>query len=138
MEESRIRRALGNQNILRIEHIGSTAVPHLKAKPTIDILLEVPDAFDKDRMVNKLKKLHYHFIPKPENPPPHMMFAKGYTLKGFKGPKLGLQGIRDYMDIPKRPLLNNMIKPKTGYTATVGKDLFYGAAVGGTDCIKRR
>jgi 2,3-diketo-5-methylthiopentyl-1-phosphate enolase len=57
-------------------------------------------------------------------------------LKAFKGPKHGLQGIRDIMDIPKRPLLNNMIKPKTGYTPEVGAELFYGAAVGGTDCIK--
>lgn len=64
-----------------------------------------------------------------------LWFPKSW-LKGFKGPKHGLNGIRKIMKIPKRPLLNNMIKPKTGYTPEVGKELFYGAAVGGTDCIK--
>jgi len=84
-EKNKIRRALGKQNIIRIEHIGSTAIPRLRAKPTIDILLEVPGLMDRDGAVKKLKKLGYHYIPKPENPPPHMMFAKGYTIHGFKG-----------------------------------------------------
>jgi GrpB-like predicted nucleotidyltransferase (UPF0157 family) len=38
-EESNIRNVLGKQNIIRIEHIGSTSIPNLRAKPTIDILL---------------------------------------------------------------------------------------------------
>jgi len=84
-EESRIRNALGATNIVRIEHIGSTAVPNLKAKPTIDILLEVPGDSDDDLIIDSLTKLDYHFIAKPENPAPHMMFVKGYTRKGFQG-----------------------------------------------------
>lgn len=36
--------------ILRIEHIGSTAIPGMPAKPIIDILLEVP-SFDEARRV---------------------------------------------------------------------------------------
>jgi len=32
-EESRIRNALGETNVIRIEHIRSTAVPNLKARP---------------------------------------------------------------------------------------------------------
>ncbi len=84
-EETKIKKALGKQNIIRVEHIGSTAVPKLKAKPTIDILLEVPVSIDKDLLVEKLTKLDYHYIPRPENPAPHMMFAKGYSPNGFKG-----------------------------------------------------
>ena len=84
-EKNKIRKALGKRNTIRIEHIGSTAIPRLKAKPTIDILLEVPGLMDSDGAIKKLKKLGYHYIPKPENPPPHMMFAKGYTIHGFKG-----------------------------------------------------
>lgn len=84
-EENKIRKALGKHNMIRLEHIGSTAIPHLKAKPTIDILLEVPVFADKDGIIKKLKKLRYHYIPKPENPAPHMMFAKGYTRLGFRG-----------------------------------------------------
>jgi len=85
LEEKKIREALGEKNILRIEHIGSTAVPDLKAKPTIDILLEIPDPVDNAGLIKKLANLDYHYIPKPENPSPHMMFVKGYTLNGFQG-----------------------------------------------------
>jgi len=85
IEKIEIERALGTENIIRIEHFGSTAIPDLKAKPTIDILLEVPETFDKDHVIKELTKITYHYIPRPENPAPHMMFAKGYTLNGFEG-----------------------------------------------------
>jgi GrpB-like predicted nucleotidyltransferase (UPF0157 family) len=84
-ERSRISKTLGKKNIIRIEHIGSTAVPGLKAKPTIDILLEVPESINKSWLIDKMVKLDYHYIPKPENPVPHMMFVKGYTPGGYKG-----------------------------------------------------
>jgi GrpB-like predicted nucleotidyltransferase (UPF0157 family) len=42
-EARRIRSALGEQ-ALRIEHVGSTSVPGLPAKPIIDILLVVADS----------------------------------------------------------------------------------------------
>ena len=44
-ESLRLREAVGS-DIVRISHIGSTAVPGLTAKPTIDILLEIePDTY---------------------------------------------------------------------------------------------
>jgi GrpB-like predicted nucleotidyltransferase (UPF0157 family) len=42
-EAARIRAALGNR-VTRLEHVGSTSVPELPAKPIIDIVLEVPDS----------------------------------------------------------------------------------------------
>lgn len=57
-------------------------------------------------------------------------------LKMLPGPKFGLNGIRKILNIPKRPLLNNMIKPCTGFTPEVGAEFFYKAAVGGVDIIK--
>jgi GrpB-like predicted nucleotidyltransferase (UPF0157 family) len=84
-EKAKIETKLGKNNIVRIEHIGSTAIPGLKAKPTIDILLEVPDNIDKNEIIDKLTSFNYHYIPRPENPAPHMMFVKGYTSDGFKG-----------------------------------------------------
>ncbi len=57
-------------------------------------------------------------------------------VKKFKGPKFGIGGIRDILGVKDRPLLNNMIKPCTGYTPDIGADLFYQAAVGGVDFIK--
>jgi len=84
-EKRMITNSLGVQNIISIEHIGSTSVPNLKAKPTIDILIEVPSNFKKDEFIEKLYGLGYLFTPKPENPAPHMMFMKGYTENGFRG-----------------------------------------------------
>jgi GrpB-like predicted nucleotidyltransferase (UPF0157 family) len=46
-ETARIRAALGDR-ALRIEHVGSTSVPGLAAKPVIDILLVVADSADED------------------------------------------------------------------------------------------
>lgn len=57
-------------------------------------------------------------------------------VKGFNGPKFGIDGIREILNIPKRPLLNNMIKPCTGYPLEVGAELFRQAALGGCDIIK--
>ena len=45
-EKDTIISALGTNNMYRINHIGSTSVPGLIAKPTIDILLEIPTDTD--------------------------------------------------------------------------------------------
>ena len=62
-------------------------------------------------------------------------FPKKY-VDGFQGPKFGIQGVREVMGVPERPLLNNMIKPCTGYPLEVGAELFREAALGGCDIIK--
>jgi GrpB-like predicted nucleotidyltransferase (UPF0157 family) len=69
----------------RIDHIGSTAIPDILSKPTIDILLQVPDDADTQTIIIKIQEMGFHYIPKPENPAPHMMFVKGYTNEGFRG-----------------------------------------------------
>jgi len=85
LESRYIIKAIGKEFISRIEHIGSTAVPGLCAKPTIDFLLKILDITNCDLLIKQLQKIDYHFIPKPENPPPHMMFAKGYSESGIIG-----------------------------------------------------
>jgi len=64
-----------------------------------------------------------------------LIFPKSW-LKDFKGPKLGVEGIRDYLRVMDRPILNNMIKPCTGHTVDVHVELFKEAAYGGCDHIK--
>ena len=44
-EAARIRAALGGRAV-QVEHVGSTSVPGLAAKPIVDILLAVPDSAD--------------------------------------------------------------------------------------------
>ncbi|NWJ52874.1 MAG: GrpB family protein [Bacteroidetes bacterium] len=84
-EKNEIENVIGLNSIIRIEHIGSTAIPDLKAKPTIDILLEITDNANENLIIDSLKSLNYHYISKPENPSPHMMFVKGYSSHGFQG-----------------------------------------------------
>lgn len=71
--------------IVRIDHIGSTAIPGLKAKPTIDILLQISEHIDMHKIKKVFKSLGYHINEHPDNPPPHLTFVKGYTKNGFKG-----------------------------------------------------
>lgn len=85
VESKYIIEAVGNDVINRIEHIGSTAIPGLCAKPSIDFLLEILEITNCDLLIKQLQKSGYHFIPKPENPPPHMMFVKGYSESGITG-----------------------------------------------------
>jgi GrpB-like predicted nucleotidyltransferase (UPF0157 family) len=85
IELKNIIKIVGKDNVSRIEHIGSTAVPGLCAKPTIDFLLEILDITNCDLLIKQLQKIDYKFIHKPKNPPPHMMFAKGYSGSGKTG-----------------------------------------------------
>jgi len=84
LEKKELKRILG-QNAIRIEHFGSTAIPNLKAKPTIDILVEIPkNQSTKDEIIEKMKLEGYHYIPRKDCPPPYIMFVKGYTDEGIK------------------------------------------------------
>jgi GrpB-like predicted nucleotidyltransferase (UPF0157 family) len=65
-EAARIREAL-KERVVRIEHVGSTSVPGLAAKPVIDIALEVPDSSDETAYAPDLEAAGYAFrIREPE------------------------------------------------------------------------
>jgi GrpB-like predicted nucleotidyltransferase (UPF0157 family) len=57
-EADRIHRALG-ERALRVEHVGSTSVPGLVAKPVIDIVLTVADSTDEPSYVPPLEAAGY-------------------------------------------------------------------------------
>jgi GrpB-like predicted nucleotidyltransferase (UPF0157 family) len=73
----RIRAALG-ATALRAEHVGSTSVPGLAAKPVVDIQVSVADIADEARYAGQLESLglqlgsrddvHRYFSPPPERP----------------------------------------------------------------------
>jgi GrpB-like predicted nucleotidyltransferase (UPF0157 family) len=73
-ELDRIRRALGPVAV-RLEHVGSTAVPDLAAKPIVDLLLAVTAIEQRSRYVEPPEGLGYLFAPDPESPDFHF-FAK--------------------------------------------------------------
>ena len=64
--EGQLRAALGDR-VLEIQHIGSTAVPGLPAKPVIDIDLAVADPADEASYVPALEALGYvHWLTEPD------------------------------------------------------------------------
>lgn len=64
---SRVIRAAIGEFITGIEHIGSTAVPGLAAKPVIDILISVHSLADAPRFLPPLAPLGYAYVPKHED-----------------------------------------------------------------------
>lgn len=70
-------------NIERINHIGSTSVPGLTAKPTIDILVEIREDTNISELISIMKSEGYIYLEQPDKPAPHMVFYKGYTPQGF-------------------------------------------------------
>ena len=60
-EARKIRSALAD-GVLLLEHIGSTSVPGLAAKPVIDILLAVADPADEQTYVPALERAGYRLV----------------------------------------------------------------------------
>ena len=57
-EWARITAALGAE-LMRVEHIGSTSVPGLAAKPIVDVLVTVADAENETRYLPALQRAGY-------------------------------------------------------------------------------
>ena len=68
--------------VVGIEHIGSTAVPGLEAKPIIDILVAVSHLSDARQCIEPLKTLGYEYQPRLEAViPERRFFGKGVPPK---------------------------------------------------------
>jgi GrpB-like predicted nucleotidyltransferase (UPF0157 family) len=74
-EKRRILSAIAHPS-LRLEHIGSTAVPGLAAKPIVDILIGVPHLRDAVTCIAGLTALGYHYIPAVEVAMPYRRFLR--------------------------------------------------------------
>jgi GrpB-like predicted nucleotidyltransferase (UPF0157 family) len=59
-----------------IEHIGSTAVPGLAAKPVIDILIGLPDFDLADELVPRIVSMAYEYVPQYETELPLRRFFR--------------------------------------------------------------
>jgi GrpB-like predicted nucleotidyltransferase (UPF0157 family) len=69
-----IKEALGPRAV-RLEHVGSTAVPGLAAKPILDLQLSVDAIEPREPYVEPLEELGYLFVAAPESPG-YNFFAK--------------------------------------------------------------
>ncbi len=75
-EAKRIRGILGERTVM-LEHVGSTSVPGLAAKPRIDMLLVVPDSSDEPSYVAPLEAAGYRLV---------IREPEWYQHRVFKGP----------------------------------------------------
>ncbi|HOP74423.1 MAG TPA: GrpB family protein [Bacillota bacterium] len=82
-EKEAIMKAVGPDTVCRINHIGSTAVPGLVSKPTIDILVEVDRHCDLKTLQDQLLRAGWTLMAYQDPPDFKMSFNKGYTPDGF-------------------------------------------------------
>ena len=66
--------------IVRISHIGSTAINEIWAKPIIDILVELPASFPMENIKEILMQNGYICMSEQRN---RKSFNRGYTKEGF-------------------------------------------------------
>jgi len=64
-----------------IEHVGSTAVPGLGAKPVIDIMVGVATLVEAERCIAALEAVGYEYVPEYEHELPERRY--------FRKPRLG-------------------------------------------------
>jgi len=67
-ERALILRACGERAFVAVEHIGSTAVPGLAAKPIIDIMPGLRSIDDAPPLIPRLQSIGYEYVPEFERP----------------------------------------------------------------------
>ncbi|WP_195983751.1 GrpB family protein [Clostridium sp. D33t1_170424_F3] len=79
-EAQRLQTLLPKETVIRISHIGSTAVHGIRAKPIIDILIEITNDCKMERLSPILREAGYLSM-HAENT--RASFNRGYTPNGF-------------------------------------------------------
>lgn len=69
--------------IIRISHIGSTAIPGIISKPIIDILMEISSQSNIVQITSRLKDMNWILMNSAEKPIFKQTYNKGYTKHGF-------------------------------------------------------
>jgi GrpB-like predicted nucleotidyltransferase (UPF0157 family) len=77
-ERAQIEDAVGSW-MEEIEHIGSTAVPGLAAKPVIDIMVGVRSLEDTPALVARLETIGYEYVPELEQQMPFRRYFRKLT-----------------------------------------------------------
>ncbi|WP_338452503.1 GrpB family protein [Niallia oryzisoli] len=83
IEKRKLLSCFDEKSIMRISHIGSTAVEGLITKPIVDILLEIDNRCNIEKLTNTLLHNGWLLMSSQSNPCMKMAFNKGYTKEGF-------------------------------------------------------
>jgi len=77
LEEKRSLEGVLGDTVLAIEHIGSTSIPGIKAKPILDLMIAVPSMDEYEKYIEPLQKLGYQFRTDWREGQGHVLFVKG-------------------------------------------------------------
>lgn len=75
-EKSALKEVLGDK-FIAAEHVGSTAIPGMKAKPILDLMLAISDLENWEWVKEPLAKLSYEFRRDFRKEQGHILFVKG-------------------------------------------------------------
>ena len=81
-EKTNLLNTLRDHDVKRINHIGSTAVENIMAKPIIDILLELPPNYEMSEIIESLTNSDWLVMAQNEEDKT-IDLNKGYTPQGF-------------------------------------------------------
>jgi amidohydrolase len=73
-ERELILHACGEDAFVAVEHVGSTAVPGLAAKPIVDIMPGVRSLDDAPRIIERLTTVGYNYVPEYESDLPERRY----------------------------------------------------------------
>ena len=83
-EKRRIIETVGEENTARMNHIGSSAVPGLTAKPIVDMLLEIDGTCHVEALLEKLRAIGYgEEVLTRKTDPFRVLAVRGMSCKGF-------------------------------------------------------
>lgn len=83
-EEKRLILRVVGHKVLAIEHVGSTAVPGLGAKPIIDMMSGVRQSPDAEECIPLLRDIGYTSVtPQPDDPDHYYCLGKGPHSVGY-------------------------------------------------------
>ncbi|SHJ77228.1 GrpB domain, predicted nucleotidyltransferase, UPF0157 family [Anaerocolumna jejuensis DSM 15929] len=83
IEKEKLAENFNDGTIVRISHIGSTAIPGILSKPTIDILMEISSDTNISQITDRLKSMQWILMNFTEEPVFKQTYNKGYTKYGF-------------------------------------------------------
>lgn len=75
-ERGRLEKALRTK-VVDIQHVGSTSIPNMPAKPIIDINVGIKMMKNSGKFIKLFKSLGYEYNPKFGSERAHMVFSKG-------------------------------------------------------------
>jgi GrpB-like predicted nucleotidyltransferase (UPF0157 family)/protein associated with RNAse G/E len=102
-EKGRILKVIGDK-VVAIEHVGSTSVPGLGAKPIVDIMVAVRQLSDANACIEPLRSIGYEYVPEYEKEiPERRYFRRG--PEGIRNKHFHLHMVQHGGDFWRRELM---------------------------------